>query len=72
MAEQVSPEVPDGWAQDRDAKRRAWQSLTPTQRWEWLVGALDLAAATGALAADRRRRDAAAAAWAEGAEEPTP
>ena len=64
MAEQPAAAAPDGWAQDRDAKRGAWQALTPTQRWEWLIGALDLAAATGTLAADRRRRAQAAETWA--------
>lgn len=55
--------VEDVWAADAEVKRRAWARLTPTQRWEWLVDALELAAATGALQRDRRRRAAEAAAW---------
>lgn len=65
MAESQIPRQ-GGWAQDADAKRRAWNELSPTQRWEWLIGAIELAAATGALEQDRRRRAALARAWAAG------
>ena len=37
--------------------------LTATQRIEWLEESLDLALATGALAADRARRQAVADTW---------
>jgi hypothetical protein len=39
-----------------EAQRRAWRATTAEQRLLWLEDALTLAAATGSLARDRRRR----------------
>lgn len=48
------------WETDRRTKREAWAAMTPAERLAWLEEALDLAQRTGALAADRRRRQQAA------------
>lgn len=48
---------------DGPAAVRARAALTVEQRVAWLDEALDLAAATGALAAERARRQAEADAW---------
>jgi len=48
---------------DGPAAMRARASLTVEQRVAWLDEAFDLAVATGALAADRARRQAEADAW---------
>ncbi|WP_370323889.1 hypothetical protein [Euzebya sp.] len=63
MDEVDIPALGDGWAYDIDVKSRAWARRTPTERWEWLLGTIDLAVATGALAEDRRRRSEDASAW---------
>lgn len=49
-----------GWDADRRTKRAAWAAMSATQRLAWLEEALDLAHRTGALSADRRRRQQAA------------
>lgn len=48
---------------DGPAAVRARSSLTVEQRLAWLDEALELAEASGALAADRARRQAEADAW---------
>jgi hypothetical protein len=50
---------------DGAAALRARAAMTVEQRLAWLEEVLDLALATGALAADRARRQAAADAWAQ-------
>lgn len=59
-----SPDVID-WSgtSDGPAARHARAALTVEQRVAWLDDAIDLAAATGALAIDRSRRQAEADAW---------
>lgn len=60
----AEPDWDGGWGADRSRKRRAWLALTPAERLEWLEDVLDLAAETGALAADRARRaEEARRAW---------
>ena len=49
---------------DGPAALRARSELTVEQRLAWLEDAVDLAEASGALAADRARRQAEADAWA--------
>lgn len=55
---------PDAWDADwaavSRAQRQAWAQLSADDRLRWLEDALRFAAATGALARDRRRRAAAA------------
>ena len=48
---------------DGPAAARSRARMTPAQRIEWLEESLDLALATGALDADRARRQAAADSW---------
>ena len=48
---------------DGPAASRSRSRLTPAQRIEWLEESLDLALATGALDADRARRQAVADTW---------
>lgn len=51
-----------------ELRHRAWLSLTAAQRLEWLEEMLDLAAASGALDADRARRaEEARRAWEQDA-----
>lgn len=50
---------------DGPAAMRARASLSVEQRVAWLDEAIDLAAATGALAMDRARRQAEADTWLE-------
>lgn len=52
---------------DGRAALRARASLTLEERLEWLDDCLNFALATGALAADRARRQAEADRWAEAA-----
>jgi hypothetical protein len=52
MTDHTIQEPPQGWGSYADAERlRRWSFLqrTPEQRLEWLIQALELAYATGAL-----------------------
>ena len=51
---------------DGPAAAHARAAVTVGQRLAWLDEAIELAAATGALAADRARRQAEADAWGRG------
>lgn len=55
----------DGWrgVSDAHATLRARAASTPAQRFTWLEESLTLAAASGALARDRARRQQQADSW---------
>ena len=57
---------------DGPAALRARSELTVEQRLAWLEDAVDLAEASGALAADRARRQAEADAWGSRPIRPVP
>ncbi|MEE8600392.1 hypothetical protein [Euzebya tangerina] len=59
----MAERLPWDWDGLAEAQRRSRAGLSHEQRWEWLIAALELASASGALAVDRRRRAALAAAW---------
>ncbi|CAN5273658.1 hypothetical protein BH23ACT9_BH23ACT9_09610 [soil metagenome] len=48
------------WEADATAKRAAWASTDPTQRWIWMLDMLEFADRSGALARDRGQRARAA------------
>ena len=63
----------DSWrgVSDAHATLRARAASTPAQRLSWLEESLTLAAASGALAQDRARRQRQADSWRQGVPKPS-